>query len=242
MKMRRAFTLIELLVVIAIIAILAAMLLPALAKAKQKAWTTSCTSNLRQIGLGLRMFADDNNELYSKSGSTIKWGQDDPYAPPLGSGLRSWMEQAVTYVGNTNAYHCPGNAQLPGAMQGSFNYFNGARAAYVAAGQFAAVKTTRIQFPSAYVLSGDSCGVPGQPGGDSFEKDDADKDDYVQNCVGGPENGSAYESAAGQPYKWQLWQVHNRGQNLLFADGHAKWFKGFDAAEMTFRYDAMSCW
>ena len=248
MNPRRAFTLIELLVVIAIIAILAALLLPALSKAKQKAWTTSCNSNLRQVGLGLRMFADDNSEFYPKSGTSIIWGQNDPVLPPDGSGIRSWMEQVVSYVGNTNAYNCPGNVQLPQDMRGPFNYFNGCRAAYVASNpdpkqrHFAAVKGTQIMYPSAYVLSGDTCGIPDVSGGGTFKSDDADKDDYVQNCVGGPDNGEDYETALGANYNWELWQVHSLGQNILFADGHTKWYKAYNTNEMTFRYDSMCCW
>ena len=221
----RAFTLIELLVVIAIIAILAALLLPSLSKAKQKAWTTSCISNLHQVGLGMKMFADDNGELFPVSGGDIPWAAID-----AGTGKPGWMEQIYPEVGNTNAFNCPGNVQLPEQLRGPFNYFNGCNAAYVESGTFGAVKGSRLLFPSAFVLGGDTCGVEG--GALHFNPLDADKDDYSQNCVGG---------AAGDAIT-EYWQIHTKGQNVMFADGHAKWFKGFSPGEMTFGYNVMTNW
>lgn len=224
---RRGFTLIELLVVIAIIAILAAMLLPALSSAKQRAWTISCNSNLHQIALGMRMFADDNNEFYPESGSTIYWGQTDST-----TGKPSWLEQIFPYVGNTNAYRCPGNVQLPAPLRGPFNYFNGCNAAYIATGGFAPVKATSIIFPVAFVLSGDTAGIKSSDASLDFDPQDADKDDYTQNCVGG----------AADPSITEFWQIHSKGQNLMFADGHTKWYKGYKADEMTFAYASMTNW
>jgi prepilin-type N-terminal cleavage/methylation domain-containing protein/prepilin-type processing-associated H-X9-DG protein len=219
----KAFTLIELLVVIAIIAILAAMLLPALSAAKQRAWTIACNSNLHQISLGMTMFANDNLGRLPQSGGTIPWNPASADAPTNG-----WMQQIAPLVGNTNVYHCPGNVQLPPASQSPFNYFNGVRAAYVDANNAeAAADMKKILFPVAYVLSGDTC-----DNDHTFETYDCDKDDYTQNCVGGPANGIPSIE----------WEAHAKGQNVLFADGHSRWYNGYNTNEMTFRYDSIHGW
>jgi prepilin-type N-terminal cleavage/methylation domain-containing protein/prepilin-type processing-associated H-X9-DG protein len=210
----RAFTLIELLVVIAIIAILAALLLPALAASKKEAMKIQCGSNLKQIGLGMAMYAEDFNGLMPESGGLILWNTTDP-----GTGKPSWMQQIVSYTKSTNIYHCPSE------LLSQFNYFNGARAAYVAVSNAASLDTTRISFPAAHVLSGDT-------GWEQEDQDDADKDDYSQNCVGGTNNGSPSE----------IWQIHSGGQNVLFGDLHVKWYNAYNPAEMTFRYNTMHGW
>jgi prepilin-type N-terminal cleavage/methylation domain-containing protein/prepilin-type processing-associated H-X9-DG protein len=93
-----AFTLIELLVVIAIIATLAALLLPALGRAKESGRATACLSNLRQIGLSFQLYVQDNNNhlpvMYDRAAN-------DPSPAP------SPDKVLVTQLGNTNVLRCP---------------------------------------------------------------------------------------------------------------------------------------
>jgi prepilin-type N-terminal cleavage/methylation domain-containing protein len=111
-----AFTLIELLVVIAIIAILAALLLPALAKAKDKAKTTNCLSNLHQWGLAAVMYSTDNADGLPHDGMGVS-GQypDSPPPPPYGPlpGSRDqnqWFNLLPTYVADKPLYKYTVNA------------------------------------------------------------------------------------------------------------------------------------
>jgi len=93
------FTLIELLVVIAIIAILAAILFPVFAQAREKARQASCGSNLKQIGMAFMMYAGDNDERFPM----MYW--DNGWVPPTG-----WMGEIMPYCRNDRLFICPSTA------------------------------------------------------------------------------------------------------------------------------------
>jgi len=100
LKQNRSFTLIELLVVIAIIAILAAMLLPSLGKAKDQAKNTVCIGNLRQIGFTIAMYTQDWQDLF----------------PPCYDLTDNVRVQTVLAIPNTRIWECPSGGSLAGGV------------------------------------------------------------------------------------------------------------------------------
>jgi prepilin-type N-terminal cleavage/methylation domain-containing protein/prepilin-type processing-associated H-X9-DG protein len=134
---RKAFTLVELLVVIVIIAILASLILPALSRAKAKAQTTQCRSNLQQLQLGWLLYVDQNNDRLppnnttgAMTGATGSWvlgsAAEDRTATNIESGV------LYPFTQNAAIYHCPadksnvnGHKGLPRYRSYSLNWYLG---------------------------------------------------------------------------------------------------------------------
>jgi prepilin-type N-terminal cleavage/methylation domain-containing protein/prepilin-type processing-associated H-X9-DG protein len=211
---RRGFTLIELLVVIAIIAILAAILFPVFARAREKARQASCLSNIKQIALGGLMYAQDCDEIIPAHGC----GWRD-YT--LVSGVECCYAQKVQpYIKNTQIFTCPSDptrkAEPPsgGANRRDGNGYGG-NLAYV---------TPRAGTPLARVNS------PAE----TIWYADADRG-YIRapRCCGVTTTTPICTQA---PRVDNLNWRHNEGANFAYVDGHAKWQKKTDSIQMTNYY------
>jgi len=209
---KEGFTLIELLVSLGVIAILAALLIPAVAGAKDKAEVATCSQNLRQIGAAVISFSGDNQGFCPIAGDVVPRGATDST-----TGKAGWTEQLDTYIGeNTKVYRCANSARVLPANT-TYGYFLGARAAYVENHAFSAVNLNKLSSLSKYILGGDIAV-------ETFAANDADKDDYTTN--------PAFPSGK--------IPIHDGRVNLLFADGSVRQAKEFDPGSMEFTYSGTS--
>jgi len=189
------FTLIELLVVIAIIAVLAAILFPVFARAREKARAASCTSNLKQLGLAVMMYAQDWDETLPVAFSGINWWQG------------TWKERVFPYVKNIQVYACPsaptnvnpGPGHRPGTGPYGVNAYIG-QDARGSEGAWASL--TEIEEPAQTIYLGENM-----------------DGDWVL------EPNANYWPSAPWPEPGWIKVAHFEGCNLTFCDGHAKWLR-----------------
>lgn len=227
------FTLIELLVVIAIIAILAGMLLPALARAKEKGKQTACLSNMRQIGLATMMYADDHQQ-YLPYGYAYTW--------PGQAQLYWWQDLCRPYIDNEPVYSCPSahphalwtDRRPPGTPKPLIKDYicNAQGGAYEESGKQQWVKAhgpfiNNWQNPSRRLDTiEDTPGTIAIADGSTnvFEIWRLEQVDAWYNAGYGP----AYlgnNKDTKRPTEGHVAKRHNRGFNASFCDGHAEYIK-----------------
>jgi len=209
-KRKKGFTLIELLVVIAIIAILAAILFPVFARARENARRTSCLSNLKQIGLGLMMYTQDYDEKYPAR-LMGTWGdhttyktQPDASMPGYvfitydgttgGSGRWiSWMDMVYPYIKSTQLFVCP-SAPDPGTgprnLNPSYGYNLYANQCSMSSVDQPSLTMIAMDYNAIYSLNINQLGV--------------------ESLLTGTSDNAVVH--------------HLDGANVLFFDGHSKWF------------------
>ena len=236
---QRGFTLIELLVVIAIIAILAAMLLPALAKAKEKANRIACTSNLRQWGLALAMYLDDSAQIFpdfsianSTPGAPAGYDQDTIHWPDLaafhagGYGNSAWFNALPPYVAQNALWQY---AASPTNFVNGRSIFNCPTARFLTADNVDPLN--RVAFSYGINFKGTNGLVPASSPFKATAVLHSSAfvffSDVRANSGEKPFYGANPLNDLGAPRGSlnHLSSRHGAGANLTFLDGHAAYFK-----------------
>ncbi|RYX82053.1 DUF1559 domain-containing protein [bacterium] len=213
---RRGFTLIELLVVIAIIAILAAILFPVFARARENARRASCQSNLKQIGLGILQYCQDYDERFplAVNGSDIA---------PVG-----WADSIQPYLKSLQLYQCPSETTAPNPDPLSTGYtdywYNTvlSRSANSGVTNNVSVSLSAVANPTLTVMNGD---------GDSTNGSARYRADGISssstNNTGAPSNSVQVGLVA----TGAIVTRHLDGCTVSFVDGHVKWYKAENVAQ-----------
>ncbi len=214
MRNLKAFTLIELLVVIAIIAILAAILFPVFAQAREKARAISCLSNQKQITMAELMYLQDNDEIFHE---LIPGGMNNLAGKVGEPGI--WMAVLQPYVKSSALFRCP-DSVIPavvttyaGRTTASIGmnsylgaYFNWYWDAILKqpdiGGRF--TPETNVQYPAITVLFADG---------------------FDQTINGSTPRGYWIDPGVGKGVRFGLSDRHSKGSNVSFVDGHAKWYR-----------------
>jgi len=217
MARTQGFTLIELLIVIAIIAILAAILFPVFARAREKARQASCASNEKQIGIAMLMYSDDYDGMMPVNSQYADEVPD--FAGP--GGVYNWIACVHPYTKNWKIFSCP----------------SASRAFSCSCGVAISADSVRSYLANNVLLSGGW-----RPGGRSLAV--VPNPSEIILCH---EAGRVSFCARARPYlrwagfydDWLLegWGydiLHNDGASLLFCDGHVKWRKAAGIAAVEF--------
>jgi prepilin-type N-terminal cleavage/methylation domain-containing protein len=212
----KGFTLIELLVVVAIISLLAAILFPVFARARENARRAGCMSNLKQIGLGFMMYTQDYDEkfppaLWGEAGNPDTFvEQHDPNMPGYKFKMSSngttghyvtWMDMIYPYVKNLQLFVCPSNTQKSQDIP-SYGY-NRLISEYSAGGY--GISLAAVQRPSEIILTLDYSNA-------GYSQEYANGTDYCKTTT---------FTGTNQTTMWP----HFDGAVVNFTDGHAKWYK-----------------